>query len=475
MDTKLLKQKILDFAIRGKLVPQDPNDEPASVLLERIRAEREKLVAEGKLKRSKTTTDNRHYENVPFEIPESWEWCKVEDFSYVASGSTPDKSAFVDNGIPYLKMYNLKNQAIDFDYKPQYIKEEVHNGKLQRSRTEVGDLIMNIVGPPLGKLAIIPPSLPQSNFNQAAVLIRPILQKDTLVRYLFYYLSQMSEINSIQTRGNAGQKNISLTQCQNIRVPMPPLSEQKRIVAEIERWFTLIDDIESNKQDLLDFIKAAKSKILSLAISGKLVPQDPNDQPAIDLLHGINPNFKSSDNSHYGNIPESWCVIRLGEIYNHTTGKALKKSNSEGVLREYLTTSNVYWNAFDFSEVRSMYFTTAELDKCTVHKGDLLICNGGDVGRAAIWTYDYDICIQNHISKLRPKHNGLINNIFCSYIFMYLKEKGLLNGKGVAITSLSAADILSIAIPLPPINEQNRIVLAIQTIEESLQAITEEL
>ena len=412
---------------------------------------------------------------MPFEIPESWEWCKVEDFSYVASGSTPDKSAFVDNGIPYLKMYNLKNQAIDFDYKPQYIKEEVHNGKLQRSRTEVGDLIMNIVGPPLGKLAIIPPSLPQSNFNQAAVLIRPILQKDTLVRYLFYYLSQMSEINSIQTRGNAGQKNISLTQCQNIRVPMPPLSEQKRIVAEIERWFTLIDDIESDKQDLLDFIKAAKSKILSLAISGKLVPQDPNDQPAIDLLHGINPNFKSSDNSHYGKLPSTWCVVKIGDVYDHTTGKALKKSNNDGVLRRYITTSNLYWNSFDLTEVRSMYFTDRELDKCTAKKGDLLVCNGGDVGRAAIWNNDEDICIQNHISRLRPKYDSIVNNLFCCYIFMYLKQKKKLNGKGVAITSLSATDLLSVPIPLPPINEQNRIVQTIQNIENKLNEITAEL
>ena len=233
--------------------------------------------------------------------------------------------------------------------------------------------------------------------------------------------------------------------------------------------------IEQYQEGMRVAVQKLRAKVLDLAIHGKLVPQDPNDEPAIKLLQRINPSFVPCDTLHYGNIPESWCVIRLGEIYNHTTGKALKKSNSEGVLREYLTTSNVYWNAFDFSEVRSMYFTTAELDKCTVHKGDLLICNGGDVGRAAIWTYDYDICIQNHISKLRPKHNGLINNIFCSYIFMYLKGKGLLNGKGVAITSLSAADILSIAIPLPPINEQNRIVLAIQTIEESLQAITEEL
>ena len=238
MDTKKLRQKILDLAIRGKLVPQDPSDEPASLLLERIHEEKERLIKEGKIKRSKKTATDEEIE-APFEIPESWEWCIVDDFAYVASGSTPSKDAFVEKGIPYIKMYNLRNQKIDFDFHPQYIKPEVHNGKLQRSRTEVGDLIMNIVGPPLGKMAIIPQSLPESNFNQAAVLIRPHLYKEILVKYLFYYLSQMSEINSISTKGSAGQLNISLTQSQNMRIALPPLAEQQRIVNEVERWFAV--------------------------------------------------------------------------------------------------------------------------------------------------------------------------------------------------------------------------------------------
>ena len=167
-------------------------------------------------------------------------------------------------------MYNLRNQKIDFDFKPQYIKAEVHNGKLQRSRTEIGDLIMNIVGPPLGKLAVIPPSLPQANFNQAAVLIRPLLHKAVLTKFLFYYLSEMSEINSISTKGSAGQVNISLTQSQNMRIPLPPLPEQNRIITEIEYYFDLISTIEQDCSDLQTAINLARSKILNLAIHGKL-------------------------------------------------------------------------------------------------------------------------------------------------------------------------------------------------------------
>jgi type I restriction enzyme S subunit len=189
MDTKKLRQKILDLAIRGKLVPQDPNDEPASVLLDRIRAEKERLIAEGKIKRSKKskTSDASHYQNFepPFEIPDSWEWVRLDDIAYVAAGSTPEKSAFESTDVPYIKMYNLRNQAIDFEFKPQYIKREVHEGRLKRSMAYSGDLIMNIVGPPLGKLAIIPNCLNECNFNQAAVVIRPYLQKVIINPYLF--------------------------------------------------------------------------------------------------------------------------------------------------------------------------------------------------------------------------------------------------------------------------------------------------
>ena len=237
-------------------------------------------------------------------MPESWKWCIVDDFAYVASGSTPSKDSFVEKGVPYIKMYNLRNQKIDFNFHPQYITREVHEGKLQRSKTEVGDLIMNIVGPPLGKLAIIPPSLPESNFNQAAVLIRPYFYKDVLVKYLFYYLSEMSEINSISTKGSAGQVNISLTQSQNMRIALPPLEEQKRIISTVENLFQIVDIIDNGSIDISMAISKVKAQILDLAIHGKLVSQDPSDEPAIELLKRINPSFVPCDNAHYENVPE---------------------------------------------------------------------------------------------------------------------------------------------------------------------------
>ena len=403
-------------------------------------------------------SDTPHYENVPFEVPSSWVWCRLEDIAYVASGSTPDKTCFVENGVPYIKMYNLRNQKIDFAYHPQYITEEVHNGKLQRSRTEVGDLIMNIVGPPLGKLAIIPTTLPQANFNQAAVLIRPYKFKEVLVSYLKVYLEEMSEINSIATRGSAGQVNISLTQSQNMRIPIPPLNEVRRIIEEVSKYDILIDSLKQNITDIQNLIAYTKSKILDLAIHGKLVLQDPNDEPAIELLKRINPDFTPCDNGHY---PVGWIETILGELFSHNTGKALNSSNKEGIFKDYLTTSNVYWNKFDFTAIKQMPFKESELNKCTVTKGDLLVCEGGDIGRSAIWNYDYDICIQNHIHRLRPKIDLCVP--FYYYTFAYLKENNLIGGKGIGLLGLSSNALHKIEMPLPPLAEQQRIV---QKIEE---------
>lgn len=252
--------------------------------------------------------------------------------------------------------------------------------------------------------------------------------------------------------------------------------------------------------------KQLKTKILDLAIRGKLLSPEtlselkksPDYETADVLLKKLRAEkeekiskgelkrdkkdsyiFVGDDNRHYEKfadgsvkdiedeipfeVPEGWTWCRLGEIFTHATGKALKKSNSNGTLRKYITTSNLYWNSFDFTEIRSMYFTDEELDKCTAKKGDLLVCNGGDVGRAAIWNFDYDICYQNHISRLRPKINE-IDNKFYFYVIWLNKEKGNLIGKGIGITSLSASDLLNLYIPLPPLTEQKQIVAEIEKI-----------
>ena len=355
-------------------------------------------------------------------------------------------------------MYNLRNQKIDFDFKPQYIKTETHNGKLQRSRTEVGDLIMNIVGPPLGKLAIIPPSLPQANFNQAAVLIRPLLHKAILTKYLFYYLSEMSEINSISTKGSAGQVNISLTQSQNMRVPLPPLSEQKRIIAELEYCFDLISTIEQSQSDLQDTIKQAKSKILDLAIHGKLVPQDPNDEPASELLKRINPKAEiTCDNGHYPQLPDSWTIVPMQMLCSLTDGEKLDGKGMPNLDVKYLRGER------DFKTLTNGRYVAAN---------SLLILvdgeNSGEVFRTPIEGYQGSTFKQLHINK----------NMLAEYILhvINLHRKALRENKvGSAIPHLDKKLFKAIEVPVPPYDEQVRIVTVINSMHSKLDAIMENL
>ena len=185
----------------------------------------------------------------------------------------------------------------------------------------------------------------------------------------------------------------------------------------------------------------------------------------------------SSHNRHYENIeliiPETWCWATVGDVFKHNTGKALNSSNHNGVMMDYITTSNLYWDRFDLSIVKQMHFTETEIDKCTVTKGDLLVCEGGDVGRSAIWDYDYDIRIQNHIHRLRGKDNVCVRYFF--YVLMLYKQKNYIGGKGVAIQGLSSRDLHNLPIPVPPLKEQYRIAEALDNLIAKMDKIAAEL
>ena len=161
-------------------------------------------------------------------------------------------------------------------------------------------------------------------------------------------------------------------------------------------------------------------------------------------------------------VPEGWCWTCLGDIFLHNTGKALNAANREGRLLKYITTSNLYWDRFELSVVKEMLFTEDELDKCTAKKGDLLVCEGGDIGRAAIWDQDYDIRIQNHIHKLRGL--GHINHRLFMFWLMFMKADGLIGGKGIGLMGLSSRELDRLLVPLPPLKEQNSLVDRIDTL-----------
>ena len=402
-------------------------------------------------------------------------WCKLDDIAYVASGSTPEKSSFVPKGIPYIKMYNLRNQKIDFEYKPQYITAEIHNGKLQRSRTEVGDLIMNIVGPPLGKLAIIPPSLPQANFNQAAVLIRPYLHKDNINVYLKAYLEEMSEINSISTKGSAGQVNISLTQSQNMRIPLPPLPEIERIIKNLKYWLSFVDNIEENKEKLQDSIRQVKSKVLDLAIHGKLVPQDPNDEPAIELLKRINPKAEiTCDTPQYGKlpfvIPSSWEWVKLSGIAKSNIGLTYRPTDIVSTGVPVYRSNNIRNGKIDTTDLVKV--STKILEKQLLHVGDLLICarNGSRnlIGKNAIISeLKEPTSFGAFMAVCRSAYNQLIRIVLNSEYF----DRYLDDSNSATINQVTQKMLLALPIPLPPHQEQHRIVAKIEELFAQLDKI----
>ena len=484
MNTKALRQKILDLAIHGKLVPQNPKDESATVLLERIRAEKAEKIKQGELKADKKDSfifvgsDKRHYEQfadgtvkdiedeIPFDVPEGWAWCRIKEVCTIVMGSSPDGKS-VSESTNGKEFHQGKVYFTD-----KYLNESNSFTSEVTKIAPINSLLLCVRAP----VGIVNITQREICIGRGLCCLFPNYEID--IDFWFYWMQFFK--NDFETKATGTTfKAISVDTVKSQLIPIPPMEEQIKIVKTIDNLFEKIDSLNKNTLDLQTAIKQAKSKILDLAIHGKLVPQDPNDESAEELLKRIatsdNRPYKKFEDEVPFDLPDTWEWCNLDDIYNHTAGKALKKSNSTGTLHKYITTSNLYWNSFDFTEVRSMYFTDEELEKCTIKKGDLILCNGGDVGRAAIWNFDYDICYQNHVSRLRPKSSIDINNYFYLHLLMFYKESGLLAGKGIGITSLSASDLLSVVIPLPPILEQKRIVTKIEELFKQLDSIQNEL
>ena len=291
-----------------------------------------------------------------------------------------------------------------------------------------------------------------------------------LFLFWFMYLKTMGLIGG----KGIGLMGLSSRELDKLEIPIPPLREQDSIVRKIDNLFVAIQKLDEDCSLLMTNIEQSKSKVLDLAIHGKLAPQDPSDEPASQFLRRINPHFVPSDNLHYeGELPKGWCFSTIGDLFQHNTGKALNGRDQAGEDLRYITTSNLYWDRFDLSEIRTMPFTDAEKEKCRATKGDLLVCEGGDIGRAAIWSYDFDVMVQNHIHRLRPRAN--ISVRFFYYIFLLYKQKGLIGGKGIAIQGLSSRDLDKMIVPVPPVTEQHRIVTVIENLFAQMDALASNL
>ena len=462
MDTKKLRQKILDLAIHGKLVPQDPDDEPASVLLERIKVEKEQLIKEGKIKRSRKsakTSDTPHYGNVPFEVPNNWVWCTLGDLAFYKKGpfgSSLTKSMFVPPSESTYKVYEQKN-AIQKDSTlgSYFITKEKFDSLIGFS-VQPYDIIVSCAGT-IGETYVLPQDCPKGVINQALMLIR--LYCHEIERfYLLYFDYILKEKADKESKGTAIKNIPPFDVLKSFYIPLPPINEQKRILDEVDKWMLLVSSIEDDRIRLQTTIKQTKSKILDLAIHGKLVPQDPNDEPAAELLKRINPKAEiTCDNGHYLQLPDGWVVVPMQMLCSLTDGEKLDGKEMPNLDVKYLRGER------DFKTQTNGRYVAAN---------SLLILvdgeNSGEVFRTPIEGYQGSTFKQLHINE----------NMLAEYILhvINLHRKALRENKvGSAIPHLDKKLFKAIEVPVPPYDEQVRIVTAINSMHSKLDAIMENL
>ena len=498
MDTKALRQKILDLAIRGKLVPQDPNDEPAEVLLERIREQKQQMLKEGKLKKKdiKNDTiifkgeDNLHYEKfqdgtvkciedeIPFELPEGWEWARLRDICMMSAGKS--KSSDQIKSEPFQGSYPCFGGNGVRGYVDEYNQ----------------DGIFSIVGRQGALCGNINIAIGKFYATEHAVVTTLFAGID--FKWSNYILEAL-RLNNYAT--GAAQPGLSVANILNVFVPVPPTQEQDRIGNNVDESLKFIEALEQEKIDLQKIIIAAKSKILDLAIRGKLVPQDPNDEPASVLLERMRAEkeelikqgkikrdkkesviFKGDDNSYYekvGNkvncideeipfeLPEGWAFIHLKTAWELISGRDLSPSeyNDKNDGIPYITGASNFRNG----HISLVRWTT--VPQVITRRGDLLLTCKGTIGEIAHNNFG-----EAHIARqiMAIRNNYSLNVDFLALCIEYSMTKIKQAAKGL-IPGISREDILNLVIPIPPIKEQENICnklkvtfSAIEHIEKSL-------
>ena len=525
MTAQQLKNSILQMAVQGKLVPQDPNDEPASVLLERIRAEKEKLIKEKKIKKEKNPSvifrgaDNTPYEKigdevrslvdeVPFDIPDSWEWVRISSIAtLVTKGTTPrgGNVAYSDNGIGFLRAENVAGlDRLDLS-KLNHIDEATHTSFLKRSILEADDVLITIAGT-LGRTAIVKEENLPLNANQAVAIIRLADRRSVDLRYLVYALNAPA----IQDKLTAQKKitaipNLTLEIISDCLVPIPPLNEQKRIVNQFALFVPQIAEYEDKQTKLnalnTGFPEALKKSILQEAVQGKLVPQDPSDEPAEALLEHIRAEKQRlikegkikkdkhesvifrRDNSHYEKrgseevcideeipfeIPSGWSWSRLGTCLDVRDGTHdTPRYVSEGV--PLVTSKNLSNGRVDFSTAKliSREDSQAVNQRSKVDSGDIMYAMIGSIGNPVLYQGTDEFSIKNMaLFKYVP------DGMYMGYVYWFLvlaQEDMKKAASGGVQAFVSLGYLRNYLIPVPPIEEQKRIC---DTIEQALPLLT---
>ena len=529
MDTKVLRQKILDLAIRGKLVPQDPNDEPASVLLERIRQQKQQMVKEGKLKPKDIKNDsaifvgedNLHYEKfadgsvkciedeIPFDLPEGWAWAFLSNIVYVLNGdrgqSYPAKSKLRSKGIPFVSASNIQDGVVSSD--GLLCLSDSQYDALGAGKLFAGDIVYCIRGS-LGKCGLF--TMEKGAIASSLVIVRSLFDAPHIIDYIFLYLNSALAAGEIKKYDNgSAQPNLAAKDFRHFLVPLPPQAEMQRINKQAREALVFVKRIQNNKDELHAAIAVAKAKILDLAIRGQLVPQDPSDEPASVLLEHIRAEkeelirqgkikrdkkesviFRGEDNSYYEKmadgklhclddqlpfeLPDGWEWCNLSMIGTTNIGLTYRPTDIEPGGIMVLRSCNIVNDQVDLSGLVRVKTTVRE--NRFAQKNDILICarNGSRslVGKCAL------------IPDLRePASFGAFMAIYRTeyfeFIVHYLRSSFFRSvfddSNSTAINQLTQDMLKRAIVPLPPLSEQRRIVEAIGAMLFELNQIEKSL
>lgn len=485
MTGQQLKNSILQWAIEGKLVPQIESEGTAEDLLKEIRAEKERLVKEGKLKKKDLEVKPIEEDEIPFEIPSGWRWVRIGDVFLHASGK--QLAGGKDKGTPreYITTSNLYWNRFELDTLKTmcFTDEEVVNSSATK-----GDLLVCEGGAGYGRSAIWPYDYDICLQNHVHRL-RPLYNGAS--EYVYYIMYLLKESNQIDSVGTA-MPGLSAGKLKMIPFPLPPLSEQKRIVSKIEELMPMVEEYGKAQERLetlnRELPEKLKKSVLQEAIMGKLVPQDPKEGTAEELLAEIRKEKEKlvkegklkkkdlevkpiEDDEIPFEIPEGWKWVRIPDIGISQLGKTKNPNQIKGDNLPYLCSINIYWDGIRMEQLKTMLFEEGELDKYKVIKGDLLICEGGDCGRSAIWEFEETCLYQNALHRVR---------FYCNIDAYYVKnclELYSLNGylddfiKGETIKHLVKGQLDSILFPLPPLAEQKRIVAKLEEVMGKIEGM----
>ena len=491
-DAQALRDKILDLAMRGKLVPQDPNDEPASVLLEKIKAEKAELVKEKKIKKSKPLPEITDDEK-PFDIPDSWEWVRLGEVgNYIQRGRSPkyDKK---NKSHPIISQKCVQWENI-YLKDAKYITKTFFD-KLEDYRfVQENDVLWNSTGTgTVGRLNIVKQNLDHIPVDSHVTLIR--MNKQVNPDYIYYYLRSpeiQDNLNDYLT-GTTKQKELGLTNILKVKIPLPPLSEQSRIAAKIAQLFALLRKVETSTQQYAKLQTLLKSKVLDLAMRGKLVKQDPNDEPASELLKKIKaekaklikerkikkskPLPPITDEEKPFDIPDSWEWVRLGNIVSYQNGYAYKSSELVKIRKglpviksqNIMTLKVIIKDNNDYVKEPNEKMLNSK-----IIKGDLLMClssqskNPEPLGKTAIYDLDKPALLNQRVLKLK-----LINHSMTDLIYYFINSSWFHftvshRGSGSGQSNLKLGDVMNMPIPVPPLNEEKHIVNRIEILFKKL-------